>query len=362
MQEKYLLNNAVVLTKNNSHARQDKHNLRRIFDVHSIFLFDSANQGLEHLKKNNVDLILCDSDLQDMEGLQFLQQIRCQTEICSLPVIMVTPENRRNKVLDAIAAGCNGYVLRPYSEKTFERHINAARQVEQIYEIENEQLAEAKDLVSRGEFDEGLELYSDLVAMEDEAQKYYDLGCQHLVDQKYGKAIIAFKRAIKINELFAEAYSGMANAYKGKGDIESYKQYLKKAADIHAQFDRLEKTKELFIEILKHDKDSVNPYNTLGVSLRKKGDYDGAVHAYKQGLKITDDENIKYNLSKALYYKGDREQALAVLNEALEKRPDFVEARTFKEQLEGREASGNQEHKRQQFGYAGASRFRLDDS
>ena len=65
------------------------------------------------------------------------------------------------------------------------------------------------------------------------------MGCRCLTRQKYGQAIIAFKKAININDLFAEAYKGLADAYKGKGEIEECKRYLQKAAEIHAQFNRM---------------------------------------------------------------------------------------------------------------------------
>ena len=96
----------------------------------------------------------------------------------------------------------------------------------------------------------------------------------------------------------------------GKGEMERYKSYLQKAAEVHAQFDRMEEAKNLFIEVLKQDSDAPNPYNTLGVKLRRNGDYPGAVHAYKRAIVLSPkDENIYYNLAKAYYYMGEVKKA-----------------------------------------------------
>ncbi len=67
-----------------------------------------------------------------------------------------------------------------------------------------------------------------------------------------------------------KCYTGLAEAYKGKGDMEKYKYYLQKAADEYAKRDNFDEVKELFIKILKTDPNAPNPYNTLGIQFRKK--------------------------------------------------------------------------------------------
>ena len=158
-----------------------------------------------------------------------------------------------------------------------------------------------------------------------------------MIQGKYGKAIVSYKKALKINDLFAEAYKGLADAYKGKGNIEACKKFLKKAADVHAQFDRLEETKTLFIEILKYESDTPNPFNSLGVTLRKQGDYPGAIHAYRQALELTpNDENIYFNMAKALYFMGKIEAASKEVNMALKMNPEFMEANKLYQRIHGK--------------------------
>ncbi len=327
----------VILSNAEVHARRDKHSIKA-FQPSVVRWFTSGTETIDFLSRNPVDLILCDSVLDDMDGLKFLQLIRNNMNLSQLPVVMVTLENHRHYVLDAINHGCAGYVLRPYSQKTFDRHLRLAKQMERYSEIEEVQLEDAKDMVSMGNFDDAIEAFEEIVSIQDEAQRYYDMGCRYLMEQLYGKSIVCFKKALKINDLYAEAYKGLAEAYQGKGDEDNYKAYLKKAAEVYAQFDRLEETKQLFIEILKFEDTVPNPFNSLGVKLRTQGDYPGAIHAYEQALELTpDDEHIYFNMSKAFYFMGDIAQAGKNAAEALRVNPHFSEAAALYKRLSGKD-------------------------
>jgi tetratricopeptide (TPR) repeat protein len=290
------------------------------------------------LDEESADLVLCDTDLADMHGCKFLRILRQKPNHRATPVVMVTLDAKKNAVLDAIAAGCTGYIIRPYSPETFQRHLMLAKQVERFSEIESEQLKQARNMVDQGSFDDAIEEFEELLSLTDEAQKYYDMGCDYLIEEKFGKAIISFNKAIKINSLFAEAYKGLADAYKGKGDESAYKAHLQKASEVFAQLDRMEEAKSLFIEILKIDDTAPNPYNTLGVKLRRKGDYPQAIHNYLRAIELTPkDENIFFNLSKAYYFMDEKEKAKKALVRALSISDDFAEARKFYKKLFNKE-------------------------
>ena len=331
----------VLVTAKKENVAVDKSILSK-FRLTLANAFESGTEAFGYLASNPCDLILCDTSMSDMDSKSFLRLLKRNEAMKHVPVVMVTEDNDRNAVLDAIAAGCAGYILRPYSEDTFQRHVGAALKVSSFTEIEEQQIADAKRLLSQGRYDDAIEEFEQILAMQDEAQKYYDMGCRYLVKQKYGQAIVLFNKAIKINELFAEAYHGLAEAYRGKGDSEKYAQYLKRAADTYAQFDRLEEVKELFIEILKVDSAATNPFNTLGVNLRRQDDYEGALRAYKHALELSpSDENIYFNMSKAYYLMGDDEQAVEALTTALSINPGFTEAGKLYERLSGKSWPAN---------------------
>ncbi|MBU1248320.1 MAG: tetratricopeptide repeat protein [Proteobacteria bacterium] len=321
-----LFRHILIVSGVDVHARRDQASMAT-FAPDAVTIIESGAEAVDYLNDHPIDLVLCDSELADMDGIKFVQILKRNMSQKMLPVIMITLENRKQYVLDAIAAGCVGYVLRPYVVDTLEKYIVSTKEINTYPEIEELQLAEAKDLVSRGNFDEAIDTFEEILSIQEEAQKYYDMGCDFLLKEFYGKAIIAFKKAVKINDLFAEAYSGLAEAYKGKGDDEAYARFMHKASEVFAQFDRMEEAKSAFIEVLKYEQDVPNPYNSLGVKLRKQGDYRGAIHAYERALELTpEDENVFYNLSKAFYFMGDIDLAGNAVTSALNLNSNFPEA------------------------------------
>ncbi|UJX39777.1 tetratricopeptide repeat protein [Desulfovibrio sp. JY] len=332
-----LFDTVVIVSGNEENVRRDRRSLAP-FRPRCVEQFASGEKALAFLAANRADVVLLDSQLDDMDGTQFLRASRRDRRLKDVPIVMVTSQSQRDKVLDAIAVGCAGYILRPYSEETFRKHVLRGCQVERVTEIERQQIEDAREMVAMGNFDDAIEAFEEIITEQNMAQKYYDMGCRCLVRQKYGQAIIAFKKAIKINDLYAEAYKGLADAYKGKGDLDEFKRNLQKAAEIHAQFNHMEETKELFIEILKYDPNTPNPFNSLGVKLRKSGDLAGALHAYKQALSLTpSDENIHFNMSKAYYFMGNTEDAKLCVEKALDSSPGFEEGRKLYRKLFGRE-------------------------
>ena len=332
-----IFDNVVVLSNSDDRSKRDRLSLQA-FKPRSVMQFSSGSEAIDFLSIYRVDMVLLDSTLDDMDGVRFLKLIRQNMNLKNVPVVMVTSESQRDKVLDAIAAGCAGYIIRPYSLETFKKHVLRASQVERMTEIEEQQIQDAKEMVDMGNFDDAIEAFEEIVSEQNMAQKYYDMGCKYLFKMKYGQAIIAFKKAVKINDLFAEAYKGLADAYKGKGEEEDYKRCMQKAAEIYAQFDKMEETKELFIEVLKHDADAPNPFNSLGVKLRKSGDLAGALHAYRQAVELTpEDENIYFNMAKAYFFMGVLDKAKEEVIMALDLNPDFIEGRKLYRKLFSKE-------------------------
>lgn len=59
------------------------------------------------------DLILLDWNMPNMNGLAFVRAFRMFNR--TTPIIMVTVESERSRVLQAIRAGVNAYVVKPFT-------------------------------------------------------------------------------------------------------------------------------------------------------------------------------------------------------------------------------------------------------
>ncbi len=87
-----------------------------------------AEQGVEALtclRQQPIDLVLADWDLPQMDGLALLTTIRADAQWRTVPFVMITAEASRDKVMAAIQAGANGYILKPFTRATFEAKVTA---------------------------------------------------------------------------------------------------------------------------------------------------------------------------------------------------------------------------------------------
>jgi two-component system chemotaxis response regulator CheY len=75
----------------------------------------SGTDGLEVLKTQRVNLILSDINMPQMDGLEFLRQLRAQNLAENVPVVMITTESSEEHVKQAIMAGAQGYIRKPFT-------------------------------------------------------------------------------------------------------------------------------------------------------------------------------------------------------------------------------------------------------
>jgi two-component system chemotaxis response regulator CheY len=77
---------------------------------------EEATDGQDALSKVaafNPDLILVDWNMPTMDGLTFVKTFRQSNK--TTPLIMVTTEAEKSRVIDAIKAGVNNYVVKPFT-------------------------------------------------------------------------------------------------------------------------------------------------------------------------------------------------------------------------------------------------------
>jgi two-component system chemotaxis response regulator CheY len=72
-------------------------------------------EGLAAIQQCPVDLILSDINMPAMDGLEFLQGLRCLDNAKNTPVVMITTEGSESRVVEALSAGARGYIRKPFT-------------------------------------------------------------------------------------------------------------------------------------------------------------------------------------------------------------------------------------------------------
>lgn len=80
-----------------------------------------GNDALAKAGPFNPDLILCDWNMPNMDGLTFVKTFRKTNK--TTPIIMVTTESEKARVIEAIKAGVNNYVVKPFTPDLLSQRI-----------------------------------------------------------------------------------------------------------------------------------------------------------------------------------------------------------------------------------------------
>jgi len=91
----------------------------RTVDVLGYGFLEAANgrEGLEVLARHHDDiaLIILDVNMPEMDGFEFLSLIKANPDYQSIPVMMLTTESERGKIIQAIKAGAVNYICKPFT-------------------------------------------------------------------------------------------------------------------------------------------------------------------------------------------------------------------------------------------------------
>ncbi|MEB3279497.1 MAG: response regulator transcription factor [Lyngbya sp.] len=83
----------------------------------SDFIVDvasNAREGWELLQQNLPDLVISDIMMPEVDGYQFLQQMREDPQFKALPVVFLTAKGMTTDRIQGYQAGCDAYISKPF--------------------------------------------------------------------------------------------------------------------------------------------------------------------------------------------------------------------------------------------------------
>jgi two-component system chemotaxis response regulator CheY len=81
-------------------------------------------EGVRRLQDGGVEFIITDWNMPEMNGLEFVKSIRGNAAWKDLPILMVTTRSVKTDVIDAMKAGVNNYVVKPFTPQVLKEKMD----------------------------------------------------------------------------------------------------------------------------------------------------------------------------------------------------------------------------------------------
>lgn len=88
-----------------------------------------AEDGKDALAKlysePGINFIITDWNMPNMDGLTFVQSLKEDSDLSKLPILMVTTRSLKDDIIDAMKAGVNNYIVKPFTPQVLAEKIQA---------------------------------------------------------------------------------------------------------------------------------------------------------------------------------------------------------------------------------------------
>lgn len=82
---------------------------------YALVYASDGRQALDRLAEHaDIDLVLLDINMPNMNGLEFLDQLRAQGSLDRLAVVIISTEGREEDTARGLEAGARAYVKKPF--------------------------------------------------------------------------------------------------------------------------------------------------------------------------------------------------------------------------------------------------------
>jgi two-component system chemotaxis response regulator CheY len=90
-------------------------------DITDVDQAADGQEAVRAVESSDYDLVLMDWNMPNMLGIDAVKAIRALGK--TMPIIMVTTEAEKSRVVEALKAGANNYIIKPFEPATIVQKI-----------------------------------------------------------------------------------------------------------------------------------------------------------------------------------------------------------------------------------------------
>lgn len=103
---------------------------------YSVETAEDGGQALVLLKSRPFDLVLLDLLMPEMDGYQVLEQMKCDSELRHLPVIVISALDDMESIIRCIEMGATDYLPKPFDPVLLRARVNASLAQKRLLDME----------------------------------------------------------------------------------------------------------------------------------------------------------------------------------------------------------------------------------
>lgn len=85
----------------------------------------NGKEGVDKVASGDVGFVITDWNMPEMSGIDFVRTLRGMDGHGQTPVLMVTTNAAKDDIVEALRAGVNNYVVKPFTPDTMKEKIGA---------------------------------------------------------------------------------------------------------------------------------------------------------------------------------------------------------------------------------------------
>jgi len=113
----------VLLVDDSSTMRRIQTNQLNALGVTDIVEAENGQDGLDKLAASKPDVVLLDWNMPVKNGFEFLTEARANAAYKDIKIIMCTSESEKSRVLEALKAGANNYMVKPFTPEALKEKL-----------------------------------------------------------------------------------------------------------------------------------------------------------------------------------------------------------------------------------------------
>lgn len=82
-----------------------------------------GKEALAKIKVEDINFVITDWNMPEMNGLELVKYLRATEEYSDMPILMVTTRSVKDDILEAMKAGVNNYIVKPFTPETLKEKI-----------------------------------------------------------------------------------------------------------------------------------------------------------------------------------------------------------------------------------------------